>query len=540
MKIPALFAIALTMSVSAFGQTTAPAAPTLTAGGDFKGLQLDWDAVPGATSYQLQYRAHPSSPWVVQYPDFPPATPTTARLTFPLHFYDWTYARYRVAACNSEACTWSSELSVSNLRRDAVGYFKSSQPAAGAYFGSSTSMSPDGYYFVTAAPEEAITTNGGRSEGGAVYVFQRRPDGTWFQRTRIEPHATFPTDLGTGLDVSISASGRTVAVGMPEYVTDEGGDNHGVVDIYRRNDSNVWTRTRIERPASAFAFGSGATLDESGFVLATRILDNENSIAIFKNINGTWQNVRLLSLHDQGYAEECNDFTMSRNGLLIAEACLERASATRPERWYIRIHTGANWNSRYEIPLPPPTADGSWTPNVEGVDRTGSTITVTLSNAPSYPDNTGDAQVRVYTRLGNTWQNVAVFKPGTWRQADEKYLFGSRVAVSGDGQTIAVGDTRDNGTGWGPRAAPLVGGTAATGAVYVYRRSSTGNWSLVNMVKPNYNPDPDGLTFPWGVLLSGTGKTLLVPSPYDSSSASGIGGDWANQDRDRSGAIFLY
>ena len=45
MKISAFCAIALAMSVSAFGQTSAPAAPTLTAGAEFKGLRLDWDAV---------------------------------------------------------------------------------------------------------------------------------------------------------------------------------------------------------------------------------------------------------------------------------------------------------------------------------------------------------------------------------------------------------------------------------------------------------------------------------------------------------------
>jgi hypothetical protein len=52
MKIPAFLVIALAMSVSAFSQTTAPAAPTLTAAAEFKGLRFAWNKVAGATWYQ--------------------------------------------------------------------------------------------------------------------------------------------------------------------------------------------------------------------------------------------------------------------------------------------------------------------------------------------------------------------------------------------------------------------------------------------------------------------------------------------------------
>src|SRR4051812_50115764 len=100
MKTPALIAIALAMSVSAFAQAAPPPAPSLTAGAEFKGLRLDWDTVPGATWYQLEYRAHENGPFVQQGDDFP-ATATSTHFSFPLHLYDWSWARYRLAACNS-------------------------------------------------------------------------------------------------------------------------------------------------------------------------------------------------------------------------------------------------------------------------------------------------------------------------------------------------------------------------------------------------------------------------------------------------------
>src|SRR4051812_24566073 len=100
MKISAGLFIALAMSASALSQTSAPAAPSLSAGAEFRGLRLDWDAVPGATWYQLEYRPHENGPFVQQGDDFP-ATATSTHFSFPLHLYDWSWARYRLAACNS-------------------------------------------------------------------------------------------------------------------------------------------------------------------------------------------------------------------------------------------------------------------------------------------------------------------------------------------------------------------------------------------------------------------------------------------------------
>ena len=147
--------------------------------------------------------------------------------------------------------------------------------------------------------------------------------------------------------------------------------------------------------------------------------------------------------------------------------------------------------------------------------------------------------VQVYKRTSGVYSQVATLTPGSWRSDTYKFVYGDTVSVSGDGQTIAVGDAADNGTGWGPRAAPLNSGTAQTGAVYVYRLKDT--WKLANVVKPNYNPNPgQAHIFGEHVALSRDGHTLIVAAPRESSSARGIDGDWANTDLGTSGAIFMY
>jgi len=179
MKATVLLLLAAAMSGTALGQTSPPAAPTLTAGAEFKGLRLDWDTVPGATWYQLEYRAHQAGAFVQTGDDFP-ATATSTHFSFPLHLYDWTYARYRLAACNSAGCSRSPEISVSDLRRDAVGYFKASQSKENAYLGRQTDLSSNGYNLVAAAPGEVTLTYDGvyKTDGGAVYLWQRPPSPT--------------------------------------------------------------------------------------------------------------------------------------------------------------------------------------------------------------------------------------------------------------------------------------------------------------------------------------------------------------------------
>src|SRR4051812_48740480 len=231
MKTAAFLLLASLMSVSALSQTSAPAAPALTAGAEFKGLRFDWDEVPGASWYQLEYRAHQTSAFAQQGDDYP-ATATSTRFSFPLHLFDWTYARYRVAACNSAGCSRSAEVSVSNLRRDAVGYFKAPTPLPQGNLGEQIDLSADGYTLVATAPGETTPTANGGSAGGAVYVFRHGSDDKWLQRARIPAHTSSNYHLGVGLDVAVSASGNTVAAALTSEVVDATKSTEGQVDVY--------------------------------------------------------------------------------------------------------------------------------------------------------------------------------------------------------------------------------------------------------------------------------------------------------------------
>jgi hypothetical protein len=275
-------------------------------------------------------------------------------------------------------------------------------------------------------------------------------------------------------------------------------------------------------------------------------LDDQTSAVIYKSVNGVWQNVRNLPGSQGGTQDYCS-FTpaLSRDGKTIAQVCQTPITATpMPRHSYVRVYSGSNWSVRTDIELETsPSGVYEWGHSDLAIDGTGDTVAVQFNKRedPSRPSNfNGIAEVRVYKRgTAGGFSQVATLTPGAWRTKDRRDYYGIKLSFSGDGHTLAVGDNWDNGTGTGPRAAPLVSGTARSGAVYIYRL--TDNWKLANVVKPNYPPPSSDLYgFGGEMSLSQTGKTLLVPAGAESRSATGIDGDWANADRTHSGAVFLY
>jgi hypothetical protein len=525
---------AMAMTAPAYTQTTPPAAPSVTAGAEFKGLRLDWTQVAAAW-YQVEYRAHQTGPFVQLGANFQPTT-TSIRFRLPLHLFDWTYARYRVAACNSAGCTRSNEVSVSGLRRDVVGYFKASDPGFNAGFGDDTDISPDGLNFVTAAPGASISGPGGSfAPGGALYVFRRAPNGTWTQRARLTPPIPPFIEGVNEMVVSISADGNTVVLGMPSFFREEFDVQSGEAFVFRFNGTS-WVRTRLHAGTRG-SYGRWVGINDAGDTVALASGDDIDAttprrVFIYRLTGGNWQPVRTLGYRAN---EGCSTGVLSRDGSTIAEQC---GQGTGTVRDYVRVHSGPNWTVREEIPLTMAVSSDDGYGNIGlGISGNGNTIAAQIFRNWGPEPNMGPAEVHVFKRDG-AWSKVATLTPGAWRADLQESFYGFSIAVSGDGGTIAVGDSWDNGFGTGPRAAPLNPDTKRSGAVYVYRRGRT-SWVLMNMVKPNYAVFQEDI-FGREVALNHNGQTLIVGHAGEDSSAVGIGGNWADSGRGSSGAVFMY
>lgn len=132
---------------------------------------------------------------------------------------------------------------------------------------------------------------------------------------------------------------------------------------------------------------------------------------------------------------------------------------------------------------------------------------------------------------------VFVFKKGATAWAQEAVLtasneaaydtFGYAVALSTDGDTLLVG-------------APGVDASANahdTGAAWVFRRTGT-TWAEEAILSTTSAPG-DGLG--WSVALSGDGQLAALGAPFEDSDASGVNGSVSNAGgQPSSGAVFLF
>jgi hypothetical protein len=100
---------------------------------------------------------------------------------------------------------------------------------------------------------------------------------------------------------------------------------------------------------------------------------------------------------------------------------------------------------------------------------------------------------------------------------------------------LAVGEYREGSTSTGINSVPNTLGSA-NGAVFVFR--NMGAWVQEAYIKPAITHDTD--EFGISVALSTTGNMLAVGAVYESSSATGIGGDASLTNAPNSGAVYTF
>jgi hypothetical protein len=168
-------------------------------------------------------------------------------------------------------------------------------------------------------------------------------------------------------------------------------------------------------------------------------------------------------------------------------------------------------------------------------------------------DNTsfGEGAVYVFSRGGGVWRQQAYVKASN-RYGRKK--FGTAIALSSDGNTLAVGAPGEAGGSTG------VDGDQSwtrdyweSGAAYLFTRLGS-TWTQTAYVKASntggglsapYDPDEEsgiyGDWFGYALALSGDGNTLVVGAPLEDGGAGGIGGDQGDDvDAINSGAVYVF
>jgi hypothetical protein len=300
----------------------------------------------------------------------------------------------------------------------------------GDTFGYAIALSDDGATLAVGAPSEdgsSTGSNGNQADdsavgAGAVYVFTRA-GAAWSQHAYVKSADTRANAL-FGYSVGLSANGSTLAAGA----FDEDGGK-GAVHIFTRDvtKGGAWTEQARLQPLNgerADSFGSSLSISDDGNTVAAGALDEDS---LLTNVNGA----------DQGSADQSTDtsagaaYVFTRTGNIWSQQAFIKASNTGKEDWFgVRLALSGDGNT---VAVSAPNEDGA---------------------ADAAPES---GAVYVYTRSGGAWSHQLDLKGANTEQFDE---FGSSVALSRDGRTMAVGARFDE-----PGGTPV-----AAGGVYIFVR----------------------------------------------------------------------
>lgn len=135
---------------------------------------------------------------------------------------------------------------------------------------------------------------------------------------------------------------------------------------------------------------------------------------------------------------------------------------------------------------------------------------------------------------GTLTESIGYIKAGN---ADTEDFFGFSMALSGDGDTLAVGAFGEDSNAIGVNGDESDNSNSRAGAVYIYTRSGT-NWNQQVYLKASNN-DNSG-QFGYSVSLSNDGNNLAVGATFDNSNATGANGDQFDNSSFRSGAVYVF
>src|SRR3989454_808676 len=418
-----------------------------------------------------------------------------------------------------------------------VAYIKASNTKMGDHFGNggtleghAVSLSGDGSTLAVGAPYESSAAKGinGNHQNdnelyssGAVYVFVQR-NGSWSQQAYIK--ASNPgQSYNFGYVVSLSQDGNTLAVSSPGEASAAKGINgdqkdnsqpgSGAVYVFARSGT-TWTQQAYIKQSNtdtADLFGYSVGLSADGNTLAASAYDEDGSA---REING---------VQDRNRRGTGAIYVFTRTGTSWAQTA------------YLKASNAENGDSLgYAIAI---SQDGN---TIVGGAADEDCMTPGIVAGSTHvcqddqPQDYSSGAVYVFVRSGNTWTQQAFIKSSNPGKED---WFGSRLTLSGDGNTLAAGAQVENGGSKGINGDQKDQSAEDTGAVYFFTRSGT-TWIQTAYVKASTAEPYD--EFGSAMALSRDGKLMAVGARGEASAAKGINGSQNDNSAPGAGAVYIF
>lgn len=396
-------------------------------------------------------------------------------------------------------------------------YLKASNTESADGFGYSLSISADGNTLAVGANGEGSAStgvNGNQADNsmpgaGAVYVFTRSAS-KWAQAAYVKASNTGEADDGDqfGYSVSLSGDGGTLAVGAiaedssATGINGNGADNSapesGAVYVFTKT-SGAWSQQAYVKPWNTTVrgalFGYSVGLSADGNTLGVGAYDEDGgrgAVYAFTRTGSTWsQQMRLTASNaERGDSLGCSLAISGDGNIILAGAFDEDALLT-------------------------------------GVQSPG-------MGAHDEQDDSSVGAAYVFVRSGGKWSQDAYLKAFNARVNDQ---FGWALAISRDGNTLAIGSHLEDSKATGIDGDQTDPSAEDAGAVYIYTRDGN-SWSPAAYVKAT-NTQP-AAEFGISVALNGDGKVLAVGATKEDSGGIGVNPKQTATPAKDSGAAYVY
>lgn len=479
-----------------------------------------------------------------------------------------------------------------------AGFVKASHPGEGDQFGFSVALSGDGGTLAVGAPMESSAANrinGNQADdsayrAGAVYVYTRSGS-TWLQQAYVKASNAGEFDQ-FGFVVALSGDGNTLAVGAPFESSgaaginrDQAGDsvpNSGAVYVFRRS-GGAWSQQAYIKASNAGeaddgdTFGFSLALSDDGSTLAVGTPSEDSSAAgidgnqadnsaigagavyVFTRTGHGWsQQAYVKAPHTRAGMLFGYSVGLSADGHTLAVGAYDESGCSSlingpftPSTCngtgavFILARTGQTWSHEAYLKAREQDRNDSMgasmaisddgdTVAAGALDEDSMTTGINVVRTGDEASDTSTGAAYVFHRAGRVWIEQANFKASNTGLED---WFGVRLALSGDGHTLAVSASNEDSAARGINGKQDDDSAAEAGAVYVFARSGR-TWRQHAYVKASNTEAFD--EFGSSVALSKDGRTLAVGARGEDSGTTGVNGDEDNNSVSGTGAVYLF
>jgi hypothetical protein len=423
-------------------------------------------------------------------------------------------------------------------------YIKASNPQQSANFGLNVALNANGNTLAVSAYMESSASKGVNSnqddeslpQAGAVYVFTRTGT-TWSQQAYIKASNTGrradpnnPEDWGDGdqfgFSVALSGDGNLMAVGALSedsrasgmnniaFQDDDSAADAGAVYMFSRTGNN-WSQTAYLKSMNndgGDRFGFSVGLSNDGNTMVVGGYDED----------GSGRTVNPMPDNRRGGSGAVY-ILVREGGNWRQQAYLKGSQANNNDALGVSVAISADGNT-----VAAGTADDTCLiPGVNPVGCIGAT----------WPPHLGAGTaggVYVWGRTGTNWAQQAYLKA---TNPDLEDLFGVRVTLSGDGNTLVVSAPAEDGGGQGLNGKQHDNSAVDAGAAYIFTRAGT-NWAQRLYLKGSNTEQFD--EFGSSSAISGDGKTIFLGAMSEASAAREINGNQNDNTQLGAGAVYVF